>query len=111
MATDVTLVLRADNSQYVNKIKEAQQATQKLYDESEKGMQREKGLIGDGDIVDKTDRAGSSPWDRVIPSDKVRCIVGDVEFGISADAYSAFLKVAGSKDEAEGWMTGLLLMG
>lgn len=44
---DVTLVLKADNSQYVNKIREAQQASQKLYDTVEKGSKREKGLIED----------------------------------------------------------------
>jgi hypothetical protein len=42
---DVTLVLKADNSQYVNKIKEAQNANQKLYDTSVAGEKREKGIL------------------------------------------------------------------
>lgn len=44
---DVTLVLKAENSQYVNKVKEAQKASQNLYDTSERGIKREKGLIED----------------------------------------------------------------
>lgn len=42
---DVTLVLKADNSQYINKIKEAQTATQKLHDTNEKGQKTNLGLI------------------------------------------------------------------
>jgi hypothetical protein len=45
MATDVRLILTADNTQYVNKIKEAQQATQKLADTSETTTKRRLGLI------------------------------------------------------------------
>lgn len=44
---DVTLVLKANNSDYVNKMKEAQVASQKVYDTVEKGAKREKGLIED----------------------------------------------------------------
>jgi len=42
---DVTLKLVADNSQYVQRIKEAQIATQKLYEEGEKGATKRRGLI------------------------------------------------------------------
>ena len=44
---DVTLVLKAQNSDLINKVKDAQRETQKLYDTADKGMQREKGLIED----------------------------------------------------------------
>lgn len=42
---DVRLILTADNTQYVNKIKEAQQATQRLADTSETTTKRRLGLI------------------------------------------------------------------
>lgn len=48
---DVTLVLRADNTQYVNKLKEAQQANQKLYDSSVSGGKREKGILEEIDAT------------------------------------------------------------
>lgn len=44
---EVKLILKADNSDYVRKVKEAQQSTQKLHDTSQQGMKREKGLIED----------------------------------------------------------------
>jgi hypothetical protein len=42
---DVNLVLKANNSDYVNKMQEAQKATQKVYDTAEKGSAKQKGLI------------------------------------------------------------------
>jgi hypothetical protein len=42
---DVTLKLVADNSQYIAKMKEAQTATQKVYDTAEKGSVKQRGLI------------------------------------------------------------------
>lgn len=47
---DVRLVLTADNTQYVNKIKEAQTATQKLHDTSENTSKRRLGLIEQEEI-------------------------------------------------------------
>lgn len=44
---DVTLTLKADNSQYVSKIKEAQSVSQSLYDSVERSQKRELGLIED----------------------------------------------------------------
>lgn len=44
---EVNLILKATNTDYVNKVKEAQRATQNLHDTAEKGMKREKGLIED----------------------------------------------------------------
>lgn len=44
---DVTLILKANNQDYVQKMKQAQTETQKVYDISEKGAKREKGLIED----------------------------------------------------------------
>lgn len=44
---DTILVLKANNSDYINKMKEAQQASQKVYDTVETGMKRQKGLIED----------------------------------------------------------------
>ena len=42
---DVKLVLQADNSQYIQKVKQAQDATQKLHDTSVAGGKREKGIL------------------------------------------------------------------
>jgi len=42
---EVKLVLKADNSDHIRKMKEAQTATQKVYDTSEKGGKREKGIL------------------------------------------------------------------
>lgn len=42
---DVTLTLKADTSNYVQKMKEASLATQKLYDESSKGSKKLTGII------------------------------------------------------------------
>lgn len=47
MAEDVTITLKADTSQYVKGINDAQKATQKLYETVDKGTKREKGLIED----------------------------------------------------------------
>jgi hypothetical protein len=44
---EVELILKADNSQYVSKVREAQKATQDLHNSAAKGQQREKGLIQD----------------------------------------------------------------
>jgi hypothetical protein len=67
-------------------------------------------VLGDNDRVDKDDRSGSSPWDRVIASDKVRCLIGDLEFGI--DKQIAGEWIAGLKsldvpirEAAENWLT------
>jgi ParB-like chromosome segregation protein Spo0J len=42
-------------------------------------------ILGVDDTVDKGDRAGSSPWDRITASDTVRVLIGDLEFGVAAD--------------------------
>lgn len=42
---EVTLVLKANNSQHVNAMKQAQRATQAVYDEAEKGSIKTRGLI------------------------------------------------------------------
>jgi hypothetical protein len=47
VADQVTLTLKADTSQYVKGIKDAQKATEDLYKTVEKGAKREKGLIED----------------------------------------------------------------
>lgn len=64
-------------------------------------------VLGGGDDVDKGDRAGSSPWDRVNASGKIRCIVGDIEFGISPRVYDVWAgDMVGRgipRDEAERW--------
>ena len=44
---DVTLTLKANNTDYIKKVKEAQKETQKLYDNNEKAIKREKGLVED----------------------------------------------------------------
>ncbi len=67
-------------------------------------------ILGAGESVDKDDRAGSSPWDRVEPSDKVRCIIGDVEFGCPravAARWVAMIKslpYSSMREAAEAWM-------
>jgi len=55
---DVTLKLKADNTQYVQKVQQAQKESQKLFDTAEKGLKREKGLIEDveGAIEELTQR-------------------------------------------------------
>ena len=64
-------------------------------------------VLGRDDVVGKDDRAGSSPWDRVIASEKVRCVVGDIEFGVSRRAYELWSSdIVGHgvpRDEAERW--------
>jgi len=47
MANEVELVIKADTSQYVKGIKDAQKATEDLYTTTVKGQQRQKGLIED----------------------------------------------------------------
>ena len=42
---DVTLVLKANNSDQISKMKESQKETQKVYDIAEKGSTKQKGLI------------------------------------------------------------------
>jgi hypothetical protein len=42
---DVTLILKANNSDYVNKMKESQKETQKVYDTSQRGGKQEKGIL------------------------------------------------------------------
>lgn len=51
MGSDVTLVLKADNSQHISKMKEAQKETQKVYDVAEKGGKREKGILEEIDAT------------------------------------------------------------
>lgn len=51
MANDVTLVLKANNSDHINKMKEAQKETQKVYDTAEKGSKREKGILEEIDAT------------------------------------------------------------
>jgi hypothetical protein len=48
---DVTLVLKASNTDYINKVKEAQTATQKLYDTASTGGKREKGILEEIDAT------------------------------------------------------------
>lgn len=67
-------------------------------------------ILGAGESVNKDDRAGSSPWDRVEPSDKVRCIIGDVEFGCPRDVAARWVAMIKSlphpslREAAEAWM-------
>ena len=42
---DVRLVIKADNTDYVNKVKEAQKETQKLHDTATQGEKREKAYL------------------------------------------------------------------
>jgi len=65
-------------------------------------------VLGKGDFVDKSQRAGSSPWERIEPSNKVRCLVGDIEFGVDKEVVGRWfvcLKDTGDpiKDAAEKW--------
>lgn len=48
---DVRLVLKADNTDYVNKVKEAQKETQKLHDTATQGAKREKGILEEIDAT------------------------------------------------------------
>lgn len=70
-------------------------------------------VLGAGDVVDEHDRAGSSPWSRVEASELVRCLIGDIEFGISREAALAFTDVCkggGSfRQAARDWMENALL--
>jgi hypothetical protein len=66
-------------------------------------------VLGDNDYVDKSERAGSSPWSRVDGSDKIRCLIGDLEFGINEIAYERFETLCRSKDECEAWLTNRLM--
>lgn len=71
-------------------------------------------VLGGSDVVGKDEgRSGASPWDRVIPSDRVRCLIGDIEFGISKDAYNVFLGTVCNKDntvreEAQQWLESVI---
>lgn len=51
MGAEVTLVIKADNSQYIQKMKESQQASQKLHDVSIAGEKREKGILEEIDAT------------------------------------------------------------
>lgn len=67
-------------------------------------------ILGEADTVDKSDRAGSSPWQRIEPSNKVRCLIGDIEFGIDKDIAKQWLQSLKETDEtmreaAENWLT------
>ena len=44
---EVKLILKAENAQYIQRVREAQKASQGLYTTVERGMKREKGLIED----------------------------------------------------------------
>lgn len=66
-------------------------------------------VLGAGDQVDKEDRAGSSPWDRVVATDKVRCLIGDLEFGVKKEFVVEWLANLRSQDvplreAAEQWL-------
>ena len=55
---DVNLTLKANNSDYVNKMLQSQHAAQKVYDTTERGTKREKGLIQDiEDELSKLEKA------------------------------------------------------
>lgn len=65
-------------------------------------------VLGAGDSVDVDERAGSSPWGRVQGSDTVRCLIGDVEFGVPPDQVAAWtdrMSESGNalKAEAASW--------
>lgn len=63
MPEPVELILKADNSQYVSKVKEAQKATQDLHNTAAKGTQREKGLIQDiEDELTKLQQKQKEAW-------------------------------------------------
>lgn len=67
-------------------------------------------VLGKDDAVDKSERAGSSPWDRVVASDKVRCLIGDLEFGINNEIARAWMLSIKESDlpireAAEDWLT------
>lgn len=48
---EVNLIIKADNSQYIQKVQQAQQATQKLHDTSVAGEKREKGILEEIDAT------------------------------------------------------------
>jgi len=66
-------------------------------------------VIGDDGPIDKGDRSGSSPWDRVEASDKVRCLIGDIEFGVSKGDYemwASHIQASGiPREAAEAWFS------
>lgn len=63
MPEPVELILKADNSQYVSKVREAQKATQELHNTAAKGTQREKGLIQDvEDELTKLQQKQKAAW-------------------------------------------------
>lgn len=68
------------------------------------------GLYDGGDVPDKQDRAGSSPWDRVQNLDGVCCLIGDVEFSITSDLYELWRAVVlvddsePPREAAKRWM-------
>ena len=60
---EVELILKANNSQYVSKVKEAQKATQELHNTASKGAQREKGLMQDiEDEITKLQELRKKAW-------------------------------------------------
>lgn len=70
--------------------------------------------ILDGEDIPKDERSGASPWDRVTPSDSIRCIVGDIEFGIpkaQAEQFASFCKDVGPtmREGAAAWFALKLL--
>ena len=66
-------------------------------------------VLGKDDLIDKGDRAGSSPWDRVDASDKVRCLIGDIEFGVSKADYRLWVEYIQTdgvpRETAEQWFS------
>lgn len=71
-------------------------------------------VLGDDDVVEKDQRAGSSPWSRVEASDRVRVLIGDVEFGVEREAAERFVEWlkqqdAPMREAAEAWLTKQLL--
>ena len=67
-------------------------------------------VLGSDDVVGKDEgRSGSSPWSRVLPSGKIRCIVGDIEFGVDKKLYEKWRKKLDKSGEtiregAEKWI-------
>lgn len=60
---EVELILKADNSQYINSVREAQNATENLHKTASEGAKREKGLIEDieGEIK-RLEEARKKAW-------------------------------------------------
>jgi hypothetical protein len=70
-------------------------------------------VLGGSDNVAPKDRAGSSPWSRVDASGKIRCIIGDIEFGIVPKKYEKWIKKikknnSSFREEAQTWMEKLI---